>query len=235
VNGAQGMNKQKWIAKMAIHRAIVVGIAVVAAIAIGAITLASMDGSPGKPTAGTTPSATPAAVAGPSTAPSTGSSTAPPSSAAPSPGATTPRGTTTEQHQPGAVAGAVFPSPAPIAPLYTGPLPKPASAIGKLVAGFPSVIPLAQGSTIADSSVSSSDGILQATLVAKTSLSASAVIALYQSELAKVSLQGAALPAIGGSTAFGFARDGNSITLTVTPSSSGGSTYSVLGVLHPAS
>lgn len=226
------------------HRAWVVGIALAAVISVGAVTVASLGGSPGTPTARTTPQATPTESAGPSGA----SSNAPPASSPPAsspPAATPPTATppsqgtpttngTNEQQQPGTTGVAVVPPPPPLASLYTGPLPAPASAVGKLVVGFPAEIPLAQGSVITDSSVSSSDGILQAALVAHTPLSAPTVIAFYQSELAKVNLQVVALPAIGGSLALGFTRDGSSITLTVTASSSGGSTYTVLGVLRSA-
>lgn len=220
------------------HRAWVVGIALAAVISVGAVTVASLGGSPGTPTARTTPQATPTESAGPSgassNAPPSSSppASSPPAAAPPSQGTATPNGSN-EQQQPGATGVAVVPPP-PLASLYTGPLPAPASAVGKLVVGFPAVIPLAQGTVITDSSVSSSDGILQAALVAHTPLSAPAVIAFYQSELAKVNLQVVALPAIGGSLALGFTRDGSSITLTVTASSSGGSTYTVLGVLRSA-
>ena len=225
------------------HRAWVVGIALAAVISVGAVTVASLGGSPGTPTARTTPQATPTESAGPSgassNAPPSSSppassppASSPPAAAPPSQGTATPNGSN-EPQQPGATGVAVVPPP-PLASLYTGPLPAPASAVGKLVVGFPAVIPLAQGTVITDSSVSSSNGILQAALVAHTPLSAPAVIAFYQSELAKVNLQVVALPAIGGSLALGFTRDGSSITLTVTASSSGGSTYTVLGALRSA-
>lgn len=234
------------------RRAIVSGLAAAAVIVIVTLTFTSLYSVPVTPSAQTTPSAqaTPSARATPSAqATPSGQSTGPanptatpapttdPGAAAPAPGpgqkATAPRMST--EVEKGTTSGAALPPVAPLPVLFSGPMPKPASAVGKLAVGFPAVIPVAQGSKIADSSVSSSANFLQATLTAKTSLSPKAVIAFYQSEFAKVSLPGSPLPAVGGSTAFDFARDGNSITLTVTPSSSGGSTYTVLGVLRASS
>ncbi|HAM26115.1 MAG TPA: hypothetical protein DCP11_05235 [Microbacteriaceae bacterium] len=219
------------------RRAIISGLAAAAVIVVVTLVLSSLNSAPATPSSQTTPSAratapadsasTPAPTADPGAAP-----TAAPAPG-PSPTATAPR--TSTEVQKGTTAGAALPPAVPLPVLFSGPMPRSASAVGKLVAGFPAVIPVAQGSKIADSSVSSSGNFLQATLSAKTSLSPNSVIAFYQSEFAKMSLPGAPLPAVGRSTAFDFARDGNSITLTVSPSGSGGSTYTVLGVLRASS
>ena len=220
-----------------VRRAIISGLAAAAVIVIVTLTFTSLNSVPVTPSAQTTPSvratgpASSTATPAPKTDPDAAPSAAP--APGPSPKATAPR-TSTEVEN-GTTSGAALPPAAPLPVLFSEPMPKSASAVGKLVVGFPAVIPVAQGSKIADSSVSSSANMLQATLTAKTSLLPKAVIDFYQSEFAKVSLPGAPLPAVGGSTAFDFARDGNSITLTVTPSSSGGSTYSVLGVLRASS
>ncbi|WP_394768418.1 hypothetical protein [Lacisediminihabitans sp.] len=221
------------------RRAIIGGLGTAAVIVIVTLVFTSLNSAPATPSAQTAPGvvSTPNARAtGPadptvSPAPKTNPTAAP--APGPSPTATAPR--TSTEVQKGTTAGAALPPVAPLPALFTGPMPKSASAVGKLVDGFPAVIPVAEGSKIADSSVSSSANMLQATLVAKTSLSPKALIAFYQSEFAKLSLPGSPLPAVGGSTAFDFARDGNSITLTVKPSGSGGSTYTVLGVLRASS
>ncbi|TXN30424.1 hypothetical protein [Lacisediminihabitans profunda] len=217
------------------RRAIISGLAAAAVIVGVTLVASSLNSAPATPSAQTTPSARATAptdsTAAP--APTADPGAAPTAAPAPGPSPTAPR--TSTEVQKGTTAGAALPPAAPLPVLFSGPMPRSASAVGKLVAEFPAVIPVAPGSTITDSSVSSSGNFLQATLSAKTSLSPQAVIAFYQSEFTKVSLPEAPLPAVGGSTAFDFARDGNSITLTVSPSGSGGSTYTVLGVLRASS
>jgi hypothetical protein len=221
-----------------VRRAIIGGLGAAAGIMIVTLSFQSLGSVPAAPSVQSSPRgrAEPSTQAvSPANSIPTPSPTTDPGDAAlgPSPKETAPR-TSTEVEK-GPTAEAALPAAGALPVLFSGPLPKSASAAGKLVVGFPAVIPLAQGSKIADSSVSSSANILQATFTAKTSLSRAAVIAFYQSEFAKVSLPGSPLPAVGGSTAFDFARDGNSITLTVAPSSSGGSIYSLLGVLRASS
>lgn len=118
----------------------------------------------------------------------------------------------------------------PLGPLFSGPMPKSASAAGSIVAGFPSTIPIAPTSKISNSSVSSSGDILQVTLTAKSAANAEDVISYFRSVFAKVQLPLNPLPSIGGSTAVSFSRGSDRVTLTVTPDNSG-SRYTIFGVL----
>lgn len=136
--------------------------------------------------------------------------------------------TTTEVQQ-GTTPVATLPPSAVTGPLVSGPLPASATSTGALVAGFPSVIPLPSGNKIATSSVSSNGNRLQATLSAKTTIDPAELVNWFSQQFAKLSLPGSPAPAVGGSTAYAFARGDDSITLTVTPAKSGGSHYTLLG------
>ncbi len=66
---------------------------------------------------------------------------------------------------------------------------------------------------------------------AKTTIASTELITYYETQFAKVGLQGSPSPAVGGSTAVSFARGNDTITLTVTPTTGGGARYTVFGVL----
>lgn len=136
--------------------------------------------------------------------------------------------TTTEVQQGATPVVTLPPSPA-AGPLVSGPLPASATSTGALVVGFPSVIPLPSGNTIATSSVSSSGNHLQATLSATTTVDTAELVNWFSVQFAKLRLPGSPVPAVGGSTAYAFARGDDSITLTVTPATVGGSHYTLLG------
>jgi hypothetical protein len=126
------------------------------------------------------------------------------------------------------------PSP-PLPGLVTAPLPPTATATGTLVAGFPaSVIPLNPGTTVQSSSVASAEDRLQATLAATTSSTSDAVLEFYRVAFAAQSLVDSVAPAAGESVALLFSRGADTILLTVTPTDSGGSTYSVFGAFTAA-
>lgn len=135
----------------------------------------------------------------------------------------------------------VAPSTAPALPPSTplpypvsAPLPESASAVGKLADGYPSsVLPQAPGSTIATSSIASQGGHLQVTLTAGSTQQVVDIIAFYRSALAKYGMYDSPAPAVSGSTSTRFARDGNAVTLTVTPAK-GGATYAVFGAFTAA-
>lgn len=150
--------------------------------------------------------------------------------ATPSPRPTAPR-TATEVEAGGSVSHTLPPSE-PSAPLVSLPLPTSASALKKLVTGFPAAVFVMPSATIVDSSVSSSGDILQATLSAKTKADGDDVITYYEKEFAKVGLVGSSIPASAGSLSYSFVRGSNSIALTVKPSKSGGSTFTLFGVLN---
>ena len=184
------------------------------------------------------------------------SSSAP--NATPSTGATTPAGSGGAEASPGdgptsrstpPAAGKRFttevipanPAPTPALPAskplpypVRAPLPASASAIGKLVAGYPqAVLPQAPGSDVATSSVAAQAGHLQVTLEAKTAQGVTDVVAFYRQTLAKYGMYDSPAPAIDGSTSVAFSRDGNSVTLTATPGDSGTS-YVLFGAFTTA-
>lgn len=141
---------------------------------------------------------------------------------------------TTTEVQPGA-GGGPHQLGAPASALFTGPIPRSGSAVGSLVAGFPSLIPVTQGSVVSSSSISSSDGIVQVTLVARTTISAPDVLGFYSSQFGKVGIVPQSPPTVAGSIAYSFTRGNDSVTVTATPVSGGGSRYSVVGVLDAKS
>jgi hypothetical protein len=142
--------------------------------------------------------------------------------------------TTTEVEKKTSSPPVTLPPTTPKAAMFTGPVPASASASGSLVKGFPSIIPLASASTVASSSIDSSGTIVQATVVARTTVAFGGVVDFYNKQFAKFGIAPTAVPAAGGSVAYSFVRDNDSVTLTVTPAD-GGSRYSVFGVLDAAS
>ncbi|MDQ1553092.1 MAG: hypothetical protein QOK46_170 [Microbacteriaceae bacterium] len=222
------------------HRLVVIlllaaGVAIAIIVAVGLIRPVGGDSNaiaPLPPSTGTVPGQS----ASPSAAPRS-DGTAPPSVvpfAAPGPRAPGKR-TTTEVENNGGSDPVRLPPSEPRVAMFTGPVPKSASASGRLVTGFPSVIPLAHASTVASSSVASSGTIVQATLVARTTVAFGGVVDFYNKQFAKFGIAPIAVPAAAGSTAFAFTRDDDNVTLTVTPTGDGGSRYSVFGVLNAAS
>ena len=127
------------------------------------------------------------------------------------------------------------PSP-PLAPLVTTPLPPTNSAADSLVDGFPvAVIPLNPDTTVETSSVASAENRLQVTLTAITSSTPDAVLEFYRVALAANNLVDSVAPAATGSTALLFSRGADTILLTVTPTESGGTTYSVFAAFTATS
>ena len=115
-------------------------------------------------------------------------------------------------------------------PLVTAPLPKTASAKGKLVAGFPSeVIPIPSGLTISSSSVATQGDHLQATVVGTSTASEADVQSFYQAAFAKLGMTAAVAPAGASDTATTFSRGSDSITVTTTAQTSG-TALSIFGV-----
>jgi hypothetical protein len=126
------------------------------------------------------------------------------------------------------------PSP-PLTPLVTSPLPPTASATNALVKGFPTeVISLNPDTTVQSSSVASAENRLQVTLAATTTSTSESVLEHYRVSLAEHKLVDSVAPAAAGSTALLFSRGVDTILLTVTPTESGGTTYSVFGAFTAA-
>ena len=152
---------------------------------------------------------------------------APPSSAVPSPTKSAePR--EADPVAPDPVA-ATLPTSKPLADLVTLPLPDTSSAVGSIVAGFPTrVLPQAPHSTVATTSVAAEGSHLQAALTAQTTLTVAEVMDFYRTALAKLSLFDTPAPALDGSTALTFTRGNNTVTISAT-TIDGGCRYVVFG------
>ncbi|CAN5293935.1 hypothetical protein BH09ACT2_BH09ACT2_19380 [soil metagenome] len=211
---------------------IVAGLVIAAVVTGVAIGFSVLPGAPSTPVAAPTPSVTAEPVPVTTTGPTNPDSTVAPGAQS-LPGGTGNESTrtSTEVEVPGASISRANPVSSAVAPLLSGPAPKTASKTGSLVGGFPHTIPVADASTIANSAVASSGNIVQATLVAKTSLSATDLLHSYQSAFVKIGLTATEVPAVGGSTAFSFTHADDTVTLTVTPTKSGAN-YSVYAVLR---
>jgi len=109
-------------------------------------------------------------------------------------------------------------------------IPRSASQLGKLVSGFPAAVPIVDDSTIVSSSVDSNGGTVQATVVARTPRSADEVLELYQTAFAALGLPATAVASANGDRSLAFARDGSSVTLTVSDSSTT-TNYSLFAVI----
>jgi len=129
------------------------------------------------------------------------------------------------------VAEPTVPPETPLKPVLVGK--PPASVVGKqqLVRGFPSVIPVAGGSSIVTSTVTSSAGIVQATLEATSKSSCTQVETFYQGRFADTGLASAPLDAVARANSVSFVRGDDSATLTLKPQSDGTCRYSVFSVL----
>jgi hypothetical protein len=137
--------------------------------------------------------------------------------------------TTTATATPYALPG-LKPPPAHLAPLLTGPLPKPAQAQDALAVGYPgTVLPAAPRSRITSSSVSPSGDRLQVTLTAVRAGDVDAVLRFYRLALTRSGLTEVPVQAVGGSQAAAFQRGGSSVVVTVTPGST--TTYTVFATL----
>lgn len=106
-------------------------------------------------------------------------------------------------------------------PLVRTPLPRAASARGRLVRGYPAVLRPTRASTVATSSVSPSSSAsgrrLQVGLVASTRLSPTAVLLAFRTRLgARGLLERPAPAAAAGTTAAAFSTGRSTVTLTVT-------------------
>lgn len=219
------------------RRRLVTGIAVTAVIvAAGGALVLQQSGARTTPVAGASSAASdlPRSTSGPRSPATAVPGTepapklAPPSSAVPSPRKTgEPSEADPVTPDPGPV---ILPTSKPLADLVTLPLPDTSSAVGSIVAGFPTrVIPKAPHSTVATSSVATEGSHLQATLTAQTTLTVAEVMDFYRTALARLSLLDSPAPALDGSTALTFTRGNNAVTISAT-TIDGGCRYVVFGV-----
>lgn len=118
------------------------------------------------------------------------------------------------------------------APLVRAPLPRSASAVGRIVPAFPALLRPSRASLVDSSSISSAGDRLQAGLVASTSLAPQDVLLAYRTRFTRRGLSEQALPATApGSVAAAFRRGPSAITVTVTDEGSRTS-YSLHATLH---
>jgi len=124
-----------------------------------------------------------------------------------------------------------LPPSTPRPALFTGPTPDSATAQNKIVDGFPAAIPVAARSTVSTSDISVENDRVRASLTATTPQAGADVLAEYDAALASFGFTPADAPAVGGSTAREYRRGAESVTVTVTPSVTGGSGYTLLALL----
>ena len=124
--------------------------------------------------------------------------------------------------------------PANPAPLVTTPLPRGASAQGRLLRQFPDALRPPRGARIESSSLSPMGDRLQVGLVATTALSPAQVLLAYRTRLGRRGMdETAAPPSVAGSHAAAFRRGDSVVTVTVSPRGSG-SSYAVHASLRAA-
>jgi hypothetical protein len=112
-------------------------------------------------------------------------------------------------------------------PLVTTPLPRAATAQGRLLRRFPDALRPTRAARVQSSSVSPSGDRLQVGLVATSSLSPGQVLLAYRTRLARRGMaETATPPSVAGSTAAAFRRGDSVVTVTVTARGSG-TTYAV--------
>lgn len=209
---------------------IIAGLSAAVLIAVGAFVLTQLP-APESGTAGSRP------VADTSARPSTSSGTpapAPhatdaPGSATSAPSPTAGKRYSTEVMPANPQATPALPPSTPLPYPVSGPLPASASASGRLVAGFPAaVLPQAPDSRIASSSIATQAPRLQVALEAHTGQGVAELLAFYRTALAQYGMYDSPAPAAAGSTAVTFSRDGDSVTVTATPETTGTS-YVIYG------
>jgi len=107
-------------------------------------------------------------------------------------------------------------------------LPKPSAPPKAITAD--DVAP-APGSTVAATSATTAGHVTQLALDATTKSKPADTLAYYQGVFTRLGMAGKAVPAVGGSLAYAFARGSDVVTLTVTPHGAG-SHYLIHGVLR---
>lgn len=137
--------------------------------------------------------------------------------------------TSTEVLPPGQV-NVTLPPSKPRSALVSLPLPPAANSLGEVVDGFPTdVMPGIPDSLVGSSSVATQGDRLQATLEAKTTLGTDDVLAFYRQHFAPLGLLESPTTSTKRASTLSFARDDDSVTLSVT-AVAGGSSYVLFGV-----
>lgn len=122
--------------------------------------------------------------------------------------------------------------PVGTAPLVRTPLPAAASARGRLVTGYPTVLRPTRSSEVETSSVSPSGDRLQVALVGSSTLAPAQVLTAFRSRMVARGLVEHDPPAaVAGSRSAAFRRGDSVVTITVVPRS-GRTSYSVHATLR---
>lgn len=120
----------------------------------------------------------------------------------------------------------------PASSLISTPLPKTASKLDGVVAGFPQdVVPLPSGVVIESTGVSATAKSLQVSLVADSRRSARNLLAFHRRALTALGFTERSTPATGGSIATSFVKGEDHLVVTATAGPKR-TTYSVFGTLH---
>lgn len=211
-------------------------VAVLAAVAV--VAFLSMTGSPGSnearpapsplATVPVSPEASPPATSGSgSSTPGASGQATPPDAAAG--GSQTGSGEASSAGSPGStpMPGS---TPTPTYAMVHSPLPGVASAVGAVVAGFPSTfVPIPDGATVVITTVTSEGSIMQAGLEAKSTATVDEIVAFYRHALDAQGFTASPAAALGPGQAWHFLRDGEGVALTVRTASDGGTSFSVAG------
>jgi len=211
-------------------------VAVLAAVAV--VAFLSMTGSPGSnearpapsplATVPVSPEASPPATSGSgSSTPGASGQATPPDAAAG--GSQTGSGEASSAGSPGStpMPGS---TPTPTYAMVHSPLPGVASAVGAVVAGFPSTfVPIPDGATVVITTVTSEGSIMQAGLEAKSTATVDEIVAFYRHDLDAQGFTASPAAALGPGQAWHFLRDGEGVALTVRTASDGGTSFSVAG------
>ena len=121
-------------------------------------------------------------------------------------------------------------TPTPTYAMVHSPLSGVASAVGAVVAGFPSTfVPIPDGATVVITTVTSEGSIMQAGLEAKSTATVDEIVAFYRHDLDAQGFTASPAAALGPGQAWHFLRDGEGVALTVRTASDGGTSFSVAG------
>ncbi|BCW48840.1 hypothetical protein [Arthrobacter sp. StoSoilB13] len=226
---------------MMARRLVIAGICLAVLIAAVALVLDQMASKPGPVTAQSPASSSPGA--NPSNGSASGSASAPPSgnptsgSSASGPADGGGDGGTTakplEVLPPVTSTPTGLPEPSAPAPLITGPLPKPGTAKGSLVEGWPSsVVAMPAGTTVGSTSISTSGSVLQLTADGIVGTPQEDVLAAFRQSLVPQGFWSEDAPAPDGAVAARFVRGTDTVTVSVSVTGTGVSRFQLLGSLH---
>jgi hypothetical protein len=124
------------------------------------------------------------------------------------------------------------PSRSTTMPLATSPLPKPATRTGRIVAGFPRSLAPPPGHTVVTTSVASSDGVLQASLIG-TCQRPCAVLRVFRTRLAALGFTDVATRSTENQPTASLRRGTDNVIVSVTQKRGNTVSYTLYAVLSP--